>query len=515
MIGLLLAAGLSVAAPGDEAYHAALELVYNGAFDAAGERLSALSASAPGDPVGPYLQALALCWKLEQRPGSTALDEAFLQKTDRALALAEVRLKKDKDDARARLARGAAFGVRSRYHIFRQHRSDAAKDAIRMREDLLKARAQGVTDGDVRFGLGLYDYYTDVLPKVVKVLRFLAGMPGGDRERGLALLEEAQAGTLFHDTEARVQLYEIYAFYEEKPDRALLEIRALWARYPGWPRWGLSLAEHLRDRLGLYEESAAVARAVLEIAEEGKHPNYQPVVAAMARASLGESLLLDGRFHEARAALLPAQEGSPEALEVAPRVHFLLGRSLELEGDREAALSHYRAAAEGPDRELRRRAQAALASPLPAGELRAAQALATARRQRGAGQEEDAVVACRRAHAAWPRSTEAALCVAESDLKRGRADAAREILEGLGPDKGVRPPWARPWAALLYGQLFDLEGRREEAVQEYKKVLQEPYGREALRARAAEGLRRPFTPESGSPTGAEPGGRLSTIQNSI
>jgi hypothetical protein len=515
MIGLFLAAGLSVAAPGDEAYRAALALVYNGAFDAARERLSALSASAPADPVGPYLQALALCWKLEQRPESTALDDAFLQKTDQALALAEARLKRDKDDARARLARGAAYGVRSRYHIFRQHRSDAAKDAVRMREDLLKARAQGVTDGDVRFGLGLYDYYTDVLPKVVKLLRFFSGMPGGDRERGLALLEEAQAGTLFHDTEARVQLYGIYAFYEDKPDRALVEIRALWARYPGWPRWGLSLAEHLRDRLGLYEESAAVARTVLEIAEEGKHSNYQAVVAAMARVSLAESLLLDGRFAKARASLLPAQEGSPEAPWIAPRVRFLLGRSLEREGDRDAALSHYRAAAQGPDRELRRRAQAALASPLPAGELSADQALAAARREREAGHEEEAVASCRRAQAAWPRSTEAALCVAEFDLKRGRRDEAREILEGLGEDKGVRPPWARPWAALLYGQLRDLEGRREEAVQEYKKVLQEPYGREALRARAAEGLRRRFTPESGPSPVPSASGDLFAIQSSI
>jgi tetratricopeptide (TPR) repeat protein len=513
MIGLLLAAGLSVAVPGDEAYRAALELVYNGAFDAAEDRLSALSAS--GDPVGPYLQALALGWKLEQRPGSTAFDDAFLQRTAQALALAEARLGKDRDDARARLARGAAFGVRSRYHIFRRHRSDAAKDAVRMREDLLKARAQGVTDGDILFGLGLYDYYTDVLPKVIKLVRFFTGMPGGDRERGLAFLEEAREGTLFHDTEARVQLYEIYAFYEDKPDRALVEIRALWARYPGWPRWGLSLAEHLRDRLGLYEESAAVARVVLETAEEGRHPNYQPVVAAIARASLGESLLLDGRFREARAALLPAGEGSPEAPGVAPRVHLLLGRSLELEGDRDAALPHYRAAAGSPDPEVRHRAQAALASPLPAGERRAAQALAVARREREAGYEEEAVAACRRAREAWPRSTEAALCVAESDLKRGRPEEAREILEGLGADKGVRPPWARPWAALLYGELRDLEGRREEAVQEYKKVLQEPYGREALRARAAEGLRRPFTPESGPPSGPSSHADLYSIQSSI
>ena len=64
-------------------------------------------------------------------------------------------------------------------------------------------------------------------------------------------------------------------------------------------------------------------------------------------------------------------------------------------------------------------------------------------------------------------------------------------------EKKIRPPWARPWSSLLWGELLDLEGRREEALQEYKKVLQEPYGREALRERAEEGMRRPFGPPGG------------------
>jgi hypothetical protein len=45
--------------------------------------------------------------------------------------------------------------------------------------------------------------------------------------------------------------------------------------------------------------------------------------------------------------------------------------------------------------------------------------------------------------------------------------------------------------------------------------LQEPYGREALRARAAEGLRRPFTPESGPPSGPSSHADLYSIQSSI
>src|SRR4029079_10561678 len=144
--------------------------------------------------------------------------------------------------------------------------------------------------------------------RLVKVLRFLAHMPGGNRERGLGMIEEAGQGPSLHWTEAHAQLYEIYAFYEKKPDRALEEIKELRRRYPGWPLWGLKLAEHLRDRLGLYAESAEAARAVA-LAEEKRHA-AQPVGAAavLSRLSWAESLRRDLQFAEARRALAPLLE---------------------------------------------------------------------------------------------------------------------------------------------------------------------------------------------------------------
>ena len=79
-------------------------------------------------------------------------------------------------------------------------------------------------------------------------------------------------------------------------------------RYPGWPLWGLVLAEHLRDRLGAYAESAAVARRILG-AGDAARPEAGAAALALARLSLGESLLLDLRPEEARHALLPLLGG--------------------------------------------------------------------------------------------------------------------------------------------------------------------------------------------------------------
>jgi hypothetical protein len=493
---LQAAPGAAAAPPSLAAYRAALDHLYDGRPEDALERLGPLSAGPPEDPLGVYLQALVLCWRLEQRAEAAALDREFEQRVARALLLADERLKNDPADVRARLARGAAYGVRSRFHMFRGHRGDAARDAVRMREDLLQVRERDPENREALFGLGLYDYYGDVLPRVAKVLRFLARMPGGDRSRGLARIEEAAEGATLHQVEVKAQLYEIYAFFEDRPDLALAEIRELRRRYPGWPLWGLKLAEHLRDRVGDYRESAAVAAQMIA---PRKGREQGPGALALARLSLGESLLLDLRPSEARRALLPVKDGLPGMPALAAQVRLLLGRGLEMEGDRDGAAVHFRAAAGGPDKETRRRAEDALDHPLPPGQVRALHSLGEARRAREAGRTREAASGYADALLAWPASAEAILGVADTALAEGETERARELMDRLDERELTAPPWLRPWAHLLRGQLLDLEGRREAAVQLYKKVLQDACAPPATRERAAAATRSPFRrPASGS-----------------
>jgi tetratricopeptide (TPR) repeat protein len=482
--------GLEVSRPVDEEYRKALDLVYDGAFSAAEARLDALAGANPEDPVGPYLQALACEWRLEQAPQSHALDPVVLALADRALALAEDRLRGDGGDGRALLARGAAHAIKSRLALFRVEKSDAAREAVRMREALLRAREAGVEVMDVDFGLGLYDYYAETLPRLYRLLRFLAGIPGGNRVRGLdAICRVARGGSLFHTTEARVQMFEILSYYEERPDGALSWIREVWRQYPGWPLWGLKLAEILRDPLGLYGESATVARGILEMAEEGRHPNYQPVVAAMARVALGEALLGDLRFEAARVAALPAEAGVPDADWVAPRAALVVARSLELEGARDAAISHYRRAAAGGDHAVAGRARSALASPIPLRVRAAAHRLAEARRLREGGRTEEARARCLEALRAQPASPEARVCVAEGSLERGDVDAARALVVGIADIEGD-DEWLRPRARLVLARALEREGDRGRALELYKEVWQAPFGRPALRMAAAAAIGR-------------------------
>lgn len=482
--------GLDVSRPVDAEYREALDLVYDGAFSAAEARLDTLAHGHPEDPVGPYLQALAREWRLEQAPQSHALDPEVLALADRALALAEDRLRRDGGDGRALLARGAAYGIKSRLALFRVEKRRAAREAVAMREALLAARAAGVEAADVDFGLGLYDYYAETLPRLYRLLRFLAGIPGGNRERGLdAICRVARGGSLFHTTEARVQMFEILSHYERRADGALPWIREMWRQYRGWPLWGLKLAELLRDPLGLYGESAAVARAILATAEEGRHPNYQPVVAAMARVALGEALLDDLHFEAAREAALPAERGVKDADWVAPRAALVVARSLELEGAREAAIPHYRRAAAGRDARAAARARSALESPLGPRARAAAHRLAEARRFRESGPIEEARARCLEALRAQPANAEARVCVAEGSLERGDVVSARSLVVGLVDVRG-EAAWVRPRARLVLARALEREGHRERALRLYKEVWEAPSGRPALREAAATAIRR-------------------------
>jgi hypothetical protein len=474
----------------DPEYRAALALVYDGAFHAAEERLSTLSREHPEDPIGPYLHALAVEWRLEQSPNRRTLDAEVQALADEALARAETRLRREGACGRALLARGAAHGVRSRLHLFRWRKAEARREALRMRAGLLDARAAGVEVADLDFGLGLYDYYADTLPRFFKLLRFLAGMPGGDRERGRAAIARvARGGSLFHDDEACVQMFEIESFFERRPDRALPWIREMWRRYPGWPLWGLKLADFLRNRLGLYGESADVARQILAAADEKRHLNYQPVVGAMARVLLGEALLLDLRPAAAREAARAVTDGIDEATWVGPRASLVVARSLEIDGDREAALPHYRRVASGPDPTAAAHAREALAHPLRDRERVASRRLADARRLFEVGRVGEARERCLEALRAHPSNPEARVCTAERNLHDGDPAAAVALVRGV-TGAAEAPPWLRARARLVLAQALEREGRTRAALPLYKKVWEEPFGRAALRDQAAAAIRR-------------------------
>ena len=222
-------------------------------------------------------------------------------------------------------------------------------------------------------------------------------------------------------------MYDIHAYFEHEPDRALHWIREMWRRHPGWPIWGLKLAQLLGEPMGLWAQSAAVARDIVLAADAGRHPNYQSVAAAMARVLLAEALLGDLRFEEARETARAAIPGAPATPWVRERAERVLARCGDLErrasspeGLALSLLARSRRCASGR-RALRR------------GGLSAGVAL-------------------------LPTSDEGRLCAARESLRRGRPAAARELARAVLTDGAT--PWLRPSASLVLAHALEGEGER-------------------------------------------------------
>jgi hypothetical protein len=191
---------------------------------------------------------------------------------------------------------------------------------------------------------------------------------------------------------------------------------------------------------------------------------------------------------------LQVKDGAPGAPGLAGQARYLLGRALELEGDREGALAHYKAAAASADKDVRKRAEAALDDPIPAGEVQGRHALFEARRQREAGHAKLALERYREAYAAWPESAEARLGLAEEEIRAGRAAMALQLEPDLGSDKPQDPGWLRGGGGLLRARANDLYGARAAALVRYKKLQEQPHAQNDLKDAAAAGLKAPYRP---------------------
>ncbi len=89
----------------DAAFDEPLQLLYDGSTDAALLEFGRLRRAFPEDPLPAYFAALALAWKLEQRPESREHDAALLRLADQAILLSDAQLR-GAPSARALFARG-------------------------------------------------------------------------------------------------------------------------------------------------------------------------------------------------------------------------------------------------------------------------------------------------------------------------------------------------------------------------------------------------------------------------
>ncbi len=248
---------------GAEELRGAYDAIFDADFERAGQLVEAACPPAPNEACL-VLDATRWMWRIQMDPAQTQFDAPFTTSVTKAIAATDAWTAREKSNAEAWFYQGGAYGARVQFRVLRHENLAAARDGKRIKEALEQALQLNPGLDDAQFGLGLYEYYADVVPTAAKILRMLFLLPGGDRARGLMRMQRARdRGALLGD-EAAYQLHLIDLWYEHDPAGALALLRQLSVRHPTnplfWRLMGDTEDTYLHDRAA----SLATYRTLLD-----------------------------------------------------------------------------------------------------------------------------------------------------------------------------------------------------------------------------------------------------------
>lgn len=164
-------------------------------------------------------------------PPPPARAAEFRRSVEAAMALARARLDRKRDDVDAEYEYGAAIGLQASYSATVDGSVLSAVRAARHAFDAHeRVLALDPARHDAALTVGMYRYMVSALSGPLRMMAYVAGF-GGNRERGLTLVERAANYAGDSQTDARLALVLLYN-RERRYDAALAQLRILQDRYP-------------------------------------------------------------------------------------------------------------------------------------------------------------------------------------------------------------------------------------------------------------------------------------------
>ncbi len=266
-------------------------------------------------------------------------DQEFQDSINRALALADAKIKANPSDIQALYAQGVSYGLRGNYYfLVRKAYTDSLRDATASR----KAHAR-VTDidpnfVDARLTQGVYDYVLGSLSPAWRMLGFFAGFRG-DRERGVETLKQVAKSGKANRVDAEVLLCAVYR-RERRAKEAVPLLSDLIERFPQNFLLRLELVQMYGD-LGEKDKALAVIRDVDQLKRE-KTPGYERLADEKLRYTRGNLLFW---YNDLDLALedLQAVTANPTAVDLNTHVYAWLrtGQIYDMKKKREEAKHAY------------------------------------------------------------------------------------------------------------------------------------------------------------------------------
>ena len=286
----------------DEAFRtevlAGLDHLYAMDFPAAQSAFAQIGERYPDHPVGPFLQALVPWWSILLDPEDASHDAQFLSAMDQVVDRADRRLRRRPDDLDGLFFKSGAFAFRARVRAYRGQWLRAANDGRRALSNLRRVKKLDPGNVDLDFGVGLFDYLADVVPKQHPFLKpFALLFPKGDRARGLSELQRAAEQGRFVRTEAYYALYQIHFQFEKDYGKAMADVSWLREHHPDNPVFAVAQGR-VYTQLGLWADANVLFQQVAESQVSGR-PGYSGAIAEEALYWLARGEMANHRFPSA------------------------------------------------------------------------------------------------------------------------------------------------------------------------------------------------------------------------
>lgn len=330
-----------------------LDALYDMDFAVADAVFTRLAERYPDHPVSPFLRGLLPWWAMQLEPDDTSQDAAFLADMDEVIERCDRRIKSRPGDIDAMFFKSAALAFRGRLNSDRRRYLKAARDGSQALHLLRDVIARDPGNDDLYFGIGLFDYLADVVPKRYKILRpFTFFFPKGNRERGLAELDRAMTKGRFVPTETAYSLLQIQYLFEQNYMAAFHLVQWLRQRYPDNSLFHL-YEGRIDERLGWLDNASRVFQDVLALQQKGQ-TGYTDAVAEQALYDLARVEMQRG-LHGVALAYLERLEDlnlrRPLSTEYRALGRLRHGMALDALGRRPEAVRCYREAIamKGPD----------------------------------------------------------------------------------------------------------------------------------------------------------------------
>ena len=221
------------------------EQIYQLKVPEAAQTFQLMKQQFPGLPQGYVLEAYltSLIYSMDQ--SNDSLEKVLLQQVNKAVAKAEAYRDRNRQNPEAYFYLAIGYGVEALYHVINRSFIKGYLSGRNTKSNLEKAVELDPRYFDAYFGLGVFHYYADLLPGMLK---FIAGMLGfeGDRIRGRNEVYMAASKGEYFRIEGEFIYYTIGYFLEGEKTRAIHALKQLYRRYPTNTALGMILAYHYR-----------------------------------------------------------------------------------------------------------------------------------------------------------------------------------------------------------------------------------------------------------------------------